>query len=54
MTKMTMLWMSLGLSAVGFLLIWWGSFAEEWLLWIGLIVFVIGTLLGPATRYAGK
>lgn len=54
MTSMTMLWLSLGLAALGFILIWLGTFAGELLLWLGMLVFVVAMLLGPATRFVGK
>ena len=54
MTKQAMLWLSLGLAALGFLLMWVGTFAGSLLLYLGVLVFVAAMLLGPATRFIGK
>jgi len=51
MSDMALHWMSLGLVTVGFILIWMGTFLEQTLLWVGLVLFLAGMLLGPATRY---
>ncbi|MDI7278135.1 MAG: hypothetical protein QME94_19325 [Anaerolineae bacterium] len=54
MSTMRLLWWSLGLAALGFLLIWAGTVGPEFILWIGIAIFVLAMLLAPATRYVEK
>lgn len=54
MSRMRILWLSLGLSALGYLLIWYGAWFAEAVLWLGLLVFSVGMLLGPLTRFVGS
>lgn len=50
MTRMQLFWIALGLTTAGFLLTWYGASFQEVVLWVGLIVFAIGMLLGPVSR----
>ncbi|MGQ9675957.1 MAG: hypothetical protein ACUVX1_09840 [Chloroflexota bacterium] len=54
MSKMQFLWTALGLTTLGFLLIWYGASFQEIILWLGLIVFSVGLLLGPLSRFLAK
>jgi hypothetical protein len=54
MTQMRILWIAIGLSALGAVLMWFGMFYIDILLYIGLLIFSIGMLLGPATRYIAR
>jgi len=50
MSSLTLLWWSLGLAALGFLLIWAGTVGPPIALWIGIVIFVLAMLVAPATR----
>jgi hypothetical protein len=54
MSSMTLLWSALGLTTLGFLLLWYGASFNETVLWLGLAVFAIGMLLGPLTRFVAS
>jgi hypothetical protein len=54
MSQMKMLWMAIGLSLLGALLIWIGMFYADALLYVGLAVFAIGMLIGPVTRFTAE
>jgi hypothetical protein len=54
MSQMKMLWLAIGLSLLGALLIWAGMFYADALLYIGLAVFAVGMVVGPLTRFIGN
>jgi fatty acid desaturase len=54
MSKMKLLWIAIGLSFLGALLIWFGMFNIEAVMYVGLAVFAIGMLIGPLTHFAGE
>jgi uncharacterized membrane protein len=54
MSQMKMLWIAIGLSLLGALLIWFGMFNNEVVLYLGLAVFAIGMIIGPLTHFAAK
>jgi fatty acid desaturase len=54
MSQMKMLWIAIGLSLLGALLIWFGMFFAEAVMYIGLAVFAIGMLIGPLTHFASE
>jgi hypothetical protein len=54
MSQMKMLWLAIGLSVLGALIMWFGMFYEDTLLYFGLAVFAVGMVIGPATRFLGE
>ncbi len=54
LSRLRLLWLSVGLASLGFILIWLGGFTSPLSLWIGLGAFVAAMLLGPASRYLGR
>jgi fatty acid desaturase len=53
MSQMTILWAAIGLSALGTVLMWFGMFYVDFLIYVGLVVFAVGMLLGPLTHFFG-
>ena len=51
MSKMQLLWAALGLTLIGFIMLWYGASYNQVVLWVGVVVFAIGMALGPLTRY---
>jgi hypothetical protein len=49
-----LLWLSVGLATLGFVLIWLGTVTSPIWLWLGLAAFVVAMLLGPASRYLAE
>jgi hypothetical protein len=54
MSTMMMLWAAIGLSVLGAIVMWFGMFNSEIVLYIGLAIFSIGMLIGPLTRFVGE